>query len=92
MCGHSLVQTMLIMNWRMLWSSLCTVEHAESLNVESTHAPHEGFLHRFLIALSLLSQSLNLCLGFLYSLTVLQRQVAEYRRNQSFIRLYNTDT
>lgn len=84
MCGHSLEQT-------MFWSSLCIVEHAESLNVERTHAPHEGFLHRFLIALSLVSQPLNLCLGFLYSLTVLQRQV-ECRRNQSFIRLYHTNT
>lgn len=63
--------TMLIMNCRLLWSSLSSLEHVESLHVESTHAPHKGFLHRFLIVLSFQSQSLNLSLGLLYSLAVL---------------------
>lgn len=66
-----LLQTMLIMSWSSLCLSLCVVKHAESLDIQRTHAPHEGFLHRFLTALSFQSQSLNLCLGLLYSLTVL---------------------
>lgn len=63
-----LLQTMLI---RLPWSSLCGLKHVQSLHVESTHTPHKGFLHRFLIALSLESQFLNLCLGLLHSHTVL---------------------
>lgn len=47
-----LLLTVLIMNWSLLWSFLYTMEHAESLIVESTYAPHEGFLHGFLILLS----------------------------------------
>lgn len=68
---------MLISRWSSLWSTLCAMKHAKSLHVQSADTPHEGFLHRLLVAFSLYSQSLNLCLGLLYSLTVLQRWVAE---------------
>lgn len=49
----NLLQTMLIMSWRLFCSSFCSVKHAERLHVESTYTPHEGFLHGFFISLSL---------------------------------------
>lgn len=74
-----LLQTMLILWWSSLRSPLRAIKHAKSLHVESTDTPHEGFLHRLLVAFSLKSQSLNLDLGLLYSLTVLQGW-AEHRQ------------
>lgn len=72
---------MLLIKRGLLWSSLCRLEHAESLHVEGTYTPHEGFLHRFLVVLSLYSQPLDLCLSFCKSLAVLWKQAAKHGEN-----------
>lgn len=76
-----LLRTMLsLWSQRRLRPALGALKYAESLHVESADAPHEGFLHRFLVTFSLQSQPLNLCLGLRYNLTVLQRRASEHRR------------